>query len=64
MGQQLLNLPSSMGDPSWRIIKITSKFGTIVFKVDWQQFPFLLLTITPSQQTHCPPHQHLQQAPP
>ena len=33
MGQQLLNLPSSMGSPSWRIINITSKFGTILFKV-------------------------------
>jgi hypothetical protein len=46
MGQQLLNLPSSMGNPSWRIINITSKFGTIVFKVNWLLFRFLLLTFS------------------
>lgn len=37
MGQQLQDLPSSVG-VSWRIINITSKFGTIVFKVNSQEF--------------------------
>jgi hypothetical protein len=45
MGQQMYNLPSSMGAPSWRIINISSKFGTIVFKVSWLQFRVLLLTL-------------------
>jgi hypothetical protein len=45
IGQQLYNLPSSMGAPSWRIINISSKFGTIVFKVSWFLFLFLLLTL-------------------
>ena len=44
MGQQLYNLPSTTGFSSWRIINITSKFGTIVLKVNWFQFRFLLLT--------------------
>ena len=44
MGQQLHDLPSSMAISTWRIINITSKFGTIVLKVNWFQFRFLLLT--------------------
>jgi hypothetical protein len=45
MGQQLQDLPSSMG-VSWRIINITSKFGTIVFKVNSQEFQFRFLLTT------------------
>lgn len=45
MGQQLLNLPSSMGSPSWRIINITSKFGTIVFKVKLATFSVSVVDI-------------------
>ena len=44
MGQQLYNLPSTTGFNSWRIINIAAKFGTIVLKVNWVQFRFLLLT--------------------
>jgi hypothetical protein len=33
MGQQLYNLPSATGFNSWRIINMSAKFGTIVFKV-------------------------------
>ena len=54
LGQQLHDLPSSIGDPSWRIINITSKFGTIVFKVNSQEFlfQFLFLLLTTDVKNH------------